>query len=101
MQGGVKSVMSAEFFLVVTAISIIGVAVAVDLSNRDLRKQMDRIEKTKLLTTNIRSESSFRRYYERCEVTFMVYYKDGTHEAKTIDTSDRKTYDAYMSKLEL
>lgn len=92
--------MSAEFFLVITAISVIGVAVAVDFSNRDRQKKMDRIKKTKLLTTNIRSESSFRRYYERCEVTFMVYYKDGTHEAKTIDTSDRKTYDAYMSKLE-
>ncbi len=101
MQGGAKSVMSIGFFLVVTVISTIGVAVAVALGSHDLRKQMDRIEKTKILTTNIRSESSFRRHYERCEVTFMVYYKDGTHEAKTIDTSDRKTYDAYMSKLEL
>jgi len=92
--------MSIGFFLVVTVISAIGVAVAVALANRDLQKEMNNIEKTKLLTTNIRSERSFSRYYERCEATFMVYYKDGTHEAKTIDTSDRKTYDAYMSKLE-
>jgi len=101
MQGGIKPVMSIGFFLVVTVISAIGVAVAVALASRDLQKQLNSIEKTRLLTTNIQSESSFGRYSERIEATFMIYYKDGTREAKTVDTSDRKTYDAYMSKLEL
>ena len=59
------------------------------------------IEKTKLLTTNKRSQSSLGKYYEFNEATFMLYYKDGTHEAKTVDTTDKKTYDAYMSKLEI
>ena len=93
--------MSGVLVLVFVILIALGVASAVALGNKDRQAHFDRIEKTKLLTTNKRSQSSLGKYYEFNEATFMLYYKDGTHEAKTVDTTDKKTYDAYMSKLEI
>lgn len=84
------------FILFIAA--LISVGVFVDYDKRKTKQQIDdKVVKTKLITTTIRHEHG----YEYSEATFMLYYKDGTHEAKTIDTNNRLLYDAYMSKLEV
>ena len=84
------------FILFVAALISVGVFIA--HSNQKERQQIDdKVVKTKLITTTIRHEHGC----EYSEATFMLYYKDGTHEAKTIDTNNRRLYDAYMSKIEM
>ena len=89
--------MSGTLFFIIIIISFLSVGLIAAHHYRTEQQRIDHVVKTKLITTNIRHN----RCCEYIETTFMLYYKDGTHEAKTIDTNNRRLYDAYMSKIEM
>lgn len=75
-----------------------GVCFVVILMKIDTTKMNNTVLRTKILTSNPRHTGRMNGMFY-IETTFMVYYKDGTHKAKTIKNGTPE-YDLYMSKLE-
>lgn len=87
--------MSAGFmiFLLIFGACLVGVCMKIDTT-----KTKNTVLKTKILTTNPRHTGRMNGMFYM-ETTFMVYYRDGTHKAKTIKNGTAE-YDLYMSMLE-
>ena len=69
------------------------------LGNKTVDRRFEEIRQTKILS---REQQHFRRGFSGATysyATFMVYYTDGTHRAKTVRT-DHHEYDVLMGKLE-
>lgn len=77
---------------------VFGVCFVVILMKIDATKIKNTVLKTKILTSNPHHTGRMNGMFY-IETTFMVYYKDGTHTAKTIRNGTPE-YDLYMSKLE-
>lgn len=69
------------------------------LGNKTVDRRSGEIRQTKILS---REQRYYRKGFSGATysyVTFMVYYTDGTHEAKTVRT-DHHEYDVLMGKQE-
>ena len=86
-------------FCVALLIGALGIGIALVLAYSTENRDAKRIVKTKLLSQN-------SEYYHRRSIggsvtrtTFMVYYEDNTHIAKTVRNGTHE-YDLLMGKLE-
>lgn len=86
-------------FGVALLIGAAGIGIAIALAYSTENRDAKRIVKTSLLSQN-------SEYYQRKRVggsvtktTFMVYYEDGSHQAKTVRNGTHE-YDLLMGKLE-
>lgn len=88
-----RMTMGFIIFLIVFAVCFVGIFMKIDTM-----KTNNTVLRTKILTSNPRHTGRMNGMFY-IETTFMVYYKDGTHKAKTIKNGTPE-YDLYMSKLE-
>lgn len=82
---------------------IIGVTIVVLLamiaSKKTVERDGEKIERTKVVSTNPRSTGRMNGSFY-IETTFMLYMKDGSKKAVTVKNGTME-YNNYMSKLEV
>ena len=83
---------------VLIAVAIGAVLLSLVLGERTIKRNVEKISKTKILTTAPHYTGRLNGSFYT-ETTFMLYYHDGTHKAVT-DKNGTSEYNHYMSKLE-
>ena len=82
-------------FVVIMSALLIGCPLIINKNNRDIEEQ---VERTKILAVTQQHTGRLNGYFYT-ETTFMVYYRDGRHNAVTIRNGTPE-YNIYMGKLE-